>query len=145
MAEETGSPEGPALLVDRHHAIPLSEISWSFSASGGPGGQHANTANTRVLLRFDITESSAFSPAERDRLAERLGGVLRISVADERSQWRNRELALERLAQRLRAALRRDPPRVPTRPTRGSKERRLDDKRLRASTKAGRQRPSDDE
>jgi ribosome-associated protein len=123
----------------------MSEISWTFSASGGPGGQHANTSNTRAEARFDISASTAFPPHEQERLIERLGSVIRVAASDERSQFRNRELALERLAQRIATALKTTPPRVATRPTRGSKERRLVGKRLRSETKAGRQRPKTDE
>ena len=123
----------------------MSEITWSFTASGGPGGQHANTSNTRAELRFDLTQSGAFSEEERARLIERLGEIVRIAASDERSQYRNRALALERLASKINEALHRDPPRVATRPTRGSKERRLDTKRIRSATKARRQRPTSDE
>jgi ribosome-associated protein len=136
---------GDYLQVNRRRRIPMSEITWSFSASGGPGGQHANTSNTRAEARFDIAATAAFPPYERDQLIERLGPVLRIVASDERSQYRNRELALDRLARRLEDALRRDPPRVATRPTRGSKERRLVGKRIRSETKTGRQRPKDEE
>ena len=132
------------LRIDDRHAVPVSEITWTFGASGGPGGQHANTSNTRAELRFDITRSTAFSEPERDRLLDRLGPIVRIAASDERSQWRNRELALERLADRLAAGLRRRPSRTPTRPTRASKERRLEEKRRRATTKQSR-RPQGDE
>jgi ribosome-associated protein len=143
----TESPEhaGDRLRVNRHRSIPMAELEWSFTASGGPGGQHANTSNTRAEVRFDIVASEAFPPHERDRLVERLGPIVRVAASDERSQYRNRELALERLARRIADALRIDRPRVATRPTRGSKERRLVDKRLRSETKAGRQRPNRDE
>jgi ribosome-associated protein len=143
----TTPPEhsGETLRVNRYRAIPLAELEWSFTASGGPGGQHANTSNTRAEVRFDIASSGAFPPHERDRLIERLGPIVRVAASDERSQYRNRELALERLAKRIADALRVDPPRVATRPTRGSKERRLVDKRLRSETKAARQRPNRDD
>jgi len=138
-------PDGELLRINRRRTIPMSEISWTFSASGGPGGQHANTSNTRAEVRFDISASSAFPPHEQALLVERLGSVVRVAASDERSQYRNRELALERLAGRLASALKTAPPRVATRPTRGSKERRLVGKRLRAETKARRQRPNTDE
>jgi ribosome-associated protein len=144
MSDES-APPGEYLRINRRRTIPMSEITWNFSASGGPGGQHANTSNTRAEVRFDIAATEAFPAHERDRLIERLGTVVRIAASDERSQYRNRELALERLARRLNDALRRDPPRVATRPTRGSKERRLVGKRIRSETKAGRQRPKDEE
>jgi ribosome-associated protein len=144
MSEEPASPR-ETLRINRRRAIPMSEIAWTFSASSGPGGQHANTSNTRAEARFDLSATTAFPPAERELLIERLGPVVRVVASDERSQWRNRELALERLAERIAAALRREPPRVATRPTKGSKERRLAGKRQRSATKAGRQRPNPEE
>ena len=93
--------------------IPASELSWRFSRSGGPGGQHANTSDTRVEVRFDIAGSPSLGPRQRARLQERLGDEVRVVAADERSQARNRDLALERLCERLAAALRVDPPRRP--------------------------------
>jgi ribosome-associated protein len=144
MSDPVEQP-GEVLRINRHRAIPIAEISWTFSASGGPGGQHANTSNTKAEVRYDIAASHAFPTHEQDRLIERLGRVIRIVASDERSQYRNRELALERLAKRINEALRRDPPRVATRPTRGSKERRLDGKRIRSETKATRQRPQTDD
>src|ERR1017187_7909037 len=89
------------LRVGRHVVIPASELEWRFSASGGPGGQHANTANTRVELIFDVAGSAALGPRQRARLLERLGPSVRVVVVDERSQVRNRQIALERLAERL--------------------------------------------
>jgi ribosome-associated protein len=144
MAEEEERHDAD-LPIGRHRFIPRSELIWTFSSSGGPGGQHANTSNTRAELRFDLARSSAFPTAERDRLVDILGPVVRVSVADERSQWRNRQAARERLAAKLESALRRDPPRVATRPSRGSKERRLLAKRLRSITKSGRSTTRDDE
>jgi ribosome-associated protein len=143
MVESTGS-DG-VLRVNRSLAIPLSELSWRFSGSGGPGGQHANTANTRAEVRFDVAASPSLGPWRRARLLDRLGPTVRAVASDERSQARNRALALERLAAKLAAALRTDPPRRPTKPTAGSKERRLDSKRRRATTKQDRRRPTADE
>ena len=112
-----------------HLAIPLTELTWRFSGSGGPGGQHANTANTRVEVVFDVAGSSSLGPRQRARLLERLGPSVRVVASDERSQARNRDLALQRLAGRLADALRPVTPRRPTRPTAASKRRRLDHKR----------------
>lgn len=121
--------------------IPRHELEVSFQASGGPGGQHANKAATRVELRFDAAASPSLRPSQKERVVERLGPVVRIVVDDERSQLRNRELAEKRLVARLAAALHVDPPRRPTRPSRGAKERRLRSKRQRSETKANRRRP----
>lgn len=133
-----------ALRVSGSCSIPLTELSWRFSRSGGPGGQHANTADTRVEVRFDIEASPSLGPRQRARLLERLGPEVRVVVADERSQSRNRALALERLGERLAAGLRVDPPRRATRPTTASVRRRLDDKRRHADRKAGRRRVDPD-
>jgi ribosome-associated protein len=126
----------------RHLVIPAGELEWRFSASGGPGGQHANTANTRVELTFDIARSGALGPRQRARLLDKLGVALRIVVTDERSQARNRQLALERLAERLDEALRVERPRRPTLPTKASRERRLRAKQLRSARKVERRSPT---
>src|SRR5436190_4134822 len=94
------------LVVTRSCRIPLDELEWRFSASGGPGGQHANTANTRAEVRFDVAASPSLGPRQRARLLEKVGPTVRVVASDERSQARNRDLALERLAGRLAAALR---------------------------------------
>jgi ribosome-associated protein len=135
---------GEVLRVGTFLDIPLEEFEWRFSASGGPGGQHANTSNTKVEIRFVIAASRALTPDQRETLLSRLGPVVRVVVSDERSQMRNRELALDRLAERLASALTMTTPRRPTRPTRGSKERRLEDKRLTAEKKRGRGRPTEE-
>lgn len=124
--------------------IPTRELSWRFSRSGGPGGQHANTADTRVELRFDIARSPSLGPRQRARLLERIGPELRVVAADERSQARNRALALERLVERLAAALRVDAPRQPTRPSRASVRRRLEAKRRQGERKSARRRVDPD-
>jgi ribosome-associated protein len=121
--------------------LPERELSWQFSRSGGPGGQSVNTADSRVQLRFDVARSPSLSEEMRARAAGRLGdrlvdGVLVITAAEHRSQWRNRVVAEQRLAAVLRDALR--PPRKrrrPTRPTRASQTRRLDTKRRRGELK----------
>ena len=130
------------LRVSRSCSLPLDELTWRFTGSGGPGGQHANTANTRAEVRFDIETSPSLGPRQRARLMEKLGPSVRVVASDERSQARNRQLALDRLAARLAEALRVPRPRHPTSPTAGSKRRRLDQKRLRSETKRQRSRPS---
>ena len=125
--------------------LPRSELDVSFSPSGGPGGQHANRSNTRVELRFDIAESSAFSDAQRQRLIARLGPEIRIVADEHRSQLRNRAVAEERLVERLRDGLRVDKPRRATRPTRASQKRRVDAKQRRSDIKSNRRRPSRDD
>jgi ribosome-associated protein len=131
------------LRVNGSLRIPESELRWRFSRSGGPGGQHANTADTRVELRFDVAGSPSLGPRQRARLVAKLGPEVRVVAADERSQARNRALALERLRDRLRDALRVDAPRRPSAPTRASVERRLEAKRRRSARKAERRRPYD--
>jgi ribosome-associated protein len=133
------------LRVTRSLSVPLSELSWRFSASGGPGGQHANTSNTRAEVRFDVATSPSLGPRQRARLLDRLGPEVRVVASDERSQARNRALALERLAFRLADALRVEPTRTATKPTRASQRRRVDAKRRRSETKQlrGRVRPDD--
>jgi ribosome-associated protein len=133
------------LSVNRSLRIPLDELEWRFSASGGPGGQHANRSNTRVEVRFDVESSPSLGPRQRARLLERLGPSVRVVVDAERSQLRNRALALSRLADRLAGALRVDAPRTATRPTAGSRERRLAEKRHRSERKQQRRRPPADD
>jgi ribosome-associated protein len=116
-------------------AIPLDELEWRFSGPGGPGGQHANTSNTRVEVRFDVARSPSLSPQERARLLERLGPVVRVVAADTRSQARNRELALFRLRERLAAALRTPRRRRATAPSAAARRRRVEAKRRRGDLK----------
>lgn len=125
--------------------IPYSELEWRVTRSGGPGGQHANTADTRVEVRFRVEGSSALGPGQRARLLARLGPVVSAVAADTRSQARNREIALERLRERLVAGLAVARVRRPTRPGRGAREARLDAKRRRGDTKRGRGRPGADD
>ena len=129
------------LRVTRSCEIPLDELEWRFTGSGGPGGQHANTANTRVEVRFDVAGSPSLGPRQRARLLDKVGPVVRVVAADERSQARNRALALERLAARLAEGLRIETPRVATKPSRAKKQARLDDKRRRSEVKRGRSKP----
>lgn len=132
------------LRVSRSLVLPIGELEIRASTSGGPGGQHANRSHTRVEVRFDIRASESLGPRQRSRLLERLGPTVRVVASDERSQLRNRELALERLSAKLAAALRMERPRRPTRPTSGSVQRRLEAKRMRARRKADRRTPTDD-
>lgn len=124
--------------------LPLAEVELRTSRSSGPGGQHAQRSETRVEAVFDVEASQALSPAQKRRVVARSGRVLRAIAQDERSQARNRELAVERLVERLREALRVERARVPTRRPRAAEERRLDAKRRRAATKRLR-RPAPDE
>ena len=136
---------GQPLRVTRSCVIPPDDLEWRFSGSGGPGGQHANTANTRVELLFDVEGSAALGPRQRTRLLERLGPRVRIVVSERRSQLQNRELALERLRDRLAGALHVEPSRVATRPTRASKRARVESKRRQSERKRSRQTPRADD
>jgi ribosome-associated protein len=129
------------MRVTRSVVLPLAEIELRFSRSSGPGGQHANTAETRVEAVFDVEASSALSDAQKRRVVAKAGPTLRAVAQDERSQARNRELAVERLVAQLREALRVERRRVPTKPTAASRERRLEEKKRRAETKRRRRRP----
>jgi ribosome-associated protein len=126
-------------------AVPLSEIAVRTSRSSGPGGQHANVTASRVEAVFDVGESAALSEAQKARIAGRLGPRVTASAQDTRSQRRNRELALERLAQRLATALEVRRPRTPTRPTPSSQRKRVESKRRRTQVKRARRRPTDED
>jgi ribosome-associated protein len=144
--DEVAEPRNErVLVVSRSCRIGLDELEWRFTGSGGPGGQHANTANTRVELRFDIAGSPTLGPRQRARLLEKLGPSVRVVASDERSQSRNRALALERLRERLADALHIEAPRHATRPTRAAKQRRLDQKKHRSGIKRDRRSPRDSE
>ena len=125
--------------------VPLTEVELRTSRSSGPGGQHANVTASRVEAVFDVHASQALSEAQRHRIASRLGPRVTASAQDTRSQLRNRELALERLAHRLGAALEVRRARRPTRPTKAAKQRRLEGKRRRGETKRARRRPGADD
>jgi len=112
-----------------------SEIAFRFSRSSGPGGQHAQKSSTRVEALFDVEDSAGLSPAERRRVLERIGPVVRAIAQDERSQLRNRELATDRIVEQLREAVKVRRKRKATRPTAASRERRLDEKKRRGQTK----------
>lgn len=104
--------------------IPAGELRWRYSSSGGPGGQHANTSNTRAEVFFDAAASDALSPAERELVTGRLGPLVRVVASDERSQLQNRRLAMERLGERIAEALEIPPDRRPTSPSRRELSRR---------------------
>ena len=135
--------DGESIRVNRTVAIPLDEIELRYSRSSGPGGQHAQKSETRVEAIFDVESSAALSDAQKRRVVSRAGPVIRAVAQDERSQARNRELAVERVVEHLREALRVPRRRVPTRPTEASKERRLEDKRRRSQVKRLRGGPDD--
>ena len=122
-------------------AIPMAEIELRTSRSSGPGGQHANVTASRVEASFDVSASSALTDEQRARISARLGPRVTASAQDTRSQHRNRELALERLAERLAHALEVRRPRTRTRPTRASQRRRVESKKRRGDIKRARRRP----
>ena len=128
--------------MTRSVTLPVDEIELRFSRSSGPGGQHAQRSETRVEAILDIEASSALTAVQKRRVVARAGPVLRAVAQDERSQSRNRELAVERLVERLREALQVERPRRPTTPTAAARRRRLDDKRRRAETKRLRRPPT---
>ena len=121
--------------------LPVSEVEFRTSRSSGPGGQHAQKSETRVEALLDVEATSALSDAQKRRVVAKAGPVLRAVAQDERSQLRNRELALERLADRLREGLRLQRRRVPTKPSKAAQERRLEQKRRRGETKKLRRPP----
>ena len=133
--------DGESIRVTRSVAIPAAEIELRFSRSSGPGGQHAQKTESRVEAVFDVEASAALSQAQKRRVLAKTGPVMRAVAQDERSQWRNRELAVERLVEALREALRVERKRVPTRPSAAARERRLEEKRRRAQTKRLRRPP----
>jgi ribosome-associated protein len=138
------------LLISSALTIPSAELGWRFSRSSGPGGQHVNTSDSRVELIWDVVGSTVLSDEQRATLLMRLGrrlidGTIVVSASERRSQLRNREMALNRLAEIVTTALLPDAtPRRPTRPTRGSVRRRLADKEQRSETKQQRKRPPTD-
>jgi ribosome-associated protein len=136
--------EGESIRVTRSVSIPLAEIRLRVSRSSGPGGQHANTSETRVEASLDLRSTTALTERQRARAIARAGGVVRAVAQDERSQARNRELALERLADRLREALRVERRRIATSPSASSRERRLESKRRRSAVKRRRARPEEE-
>jgi ribosome-associated protein len=134
--------EQDRIRVTRSVLLPLAEVQLRFSRSSGPGGQHANTSETRVEASLDVEASSALTEAQKRRVTAKAGPVLRAVAQDERSQLRNRELAVERLVEQLRQALKVERRRVATKPTAASRERRLESKRRRSETKKLRRPPA---
>jgi ribosome-associated protein len=132
-----------SIRVTRSVVLPLSEVQLRTSRSSGPGGQHAQKSETRVEAVFDVQASSALTDLQKRRVVAKAGPVLRAVAQDERSQLRNRELALERLVTALHDALRVERRRVPTRPTATSRERRLEEKRRRSQVKRLRKPPGE--
>jgi ribosome-associated protein len=126
---------GESIRVTRSVVLPLTEVELQISRSSGPGGQHAQKSETRVVAVFDVEASNALTETQKRRVISRAGPVLRAVAQDERSRTRNRELALERLVASLREALRVPRKRVPTKPTAASRERRLEQKKRRSRTK----------
>jgi ribosome-associated protein len=135
--------DGDSIRVTRSVVLPLSEVELQVSRSSGPGGQHAQKSETRVVAVFDVEASNALTEAQKRRVVARAGPVLRAVAQDERSRTRNRELALERLAATLRDALRVERKRVPTKATAAARERRLQGKKRRSQTKRLRRSPPD--
>ncbi|MDH3705009.1 MAG: alternative ribosome rescue aminoacyl-tRNA hydrolase ArfB [Acidimicrobiia bacterium] len=125
--------------------IPSRDLRWRFTTSGGPGGQHANRSQTTAELTIDLESAVGVDDGVRQRLVERLGPVLRVSVDDTRSQTRNREIALERATAMLRSARQRPKARRATKPSRSAKRRRVEAKRRRSQTKRDRRRPGPDD
>ena len=143
MSIRMAAMEPDSIRVTRSVVLPLAEVELRFSRSSGPGGQHANTAETRVEAILDIEASSALTDAQKRRVLAKAGPTLRAIAQDERSQWRNRELAVDRLVEQLRKALKVERRRVATKPTKASRERRLESKKRRSTTKKLRRPPAD--
>lgn len=145
MNDETPEPDGGVRIHD-DLVIPSSELDFTYSTGGGPGGQHVNRSATRVALQFDVAHSPSLDEQTRARLFDRLGsrldsrGVLRITVHESRSQYRNRAIAVQRLRTILADALREEKERTPTEPSRSERERRIVYKRRRSAIKRDRRR-----
>jgi ribosome-associated protein len=135
--------DGESIRVTRSVRVPLSEIELRTSRSSGPGGQHAQKTESRVEAVFDVEASSALTTAQKRRVVAKAGPVLRAVAQDERSQARNRALAVERLVETLRQALRVPRRRIATAPTAASRKRRLEQKKRRAETKRLRRPPGE--
>lgn len=133
------------LVVNRGLRIPLGEIELRASRSSGPGGQHANKTSSRIEAVYDVAKSAAPSASQRTKLLNTFGPVVRATAQDERSQLRNRELALMRLGMRLEGALVVRRNRVATKPSRAAKQKRINAKRARSQTKAARRRPASED
>jgi ribosome-associated protein len=135
--------DSESIRVTRSVVVPRSEIELRTSRSSGPGGQHAQKSETRVEAVFDVEASSALSDAQKRRVVAKAGPVLRAIAQDERSQLRNKELAIERVVASLREALRVPRRRVPTKPSAASRKRRLEQKKRRSQVKRLRRQPPD--
>lgn len=132
------------MITVRGHVIPDSDLTWRFSRASGPGGQHVNTTDTRVQLVFDLAGSDALPERLKQRLVARLGDEVVVVASEHRSQLRNRRAAEDRLADVLEEAMRPPPPpRVPTKPSKRSQQRRINEKKRRGETKRLRGRPVD--
>ena len=134
--------ESESIRVTRSVALPRDEIELRFSRSSGPGGQHAQKSETRVEALFDVEASSALTPVQKRRVIAKTGPRLQSVAQDERSQLRNRELAVERLVEKLRAALKVERRRVATKPSAAARKRRLESKKRRSETKRLRRPPA---
>jgi ribosome-associated protein len=132
-----------SIQVQSRLAIPLDEIGFRYSRSSGPGGQHAQKTETRAEALFDVDASQTLSAAQKERLRKRVGPVVRAVAQDERSRTLNRELALDRLAAAIRAGLRVERKRRPTKPSAAARERRLEEKKRRGRAKKLRRPPDD--
>jgi ribosome-associated protein len=133
-----------SLFIKTRLTIPSDEVALRVTTSGGPGGQHANRSLTRVVASFDVEGSQVLNHADRELLLAKIGSVVRSSASRFRSQGQNRSAALEQLAQKIAVALTRLPPRRATKPTKGSKERRVDEKKARGRVKQQRRTPLED-
>lgn len=133
------------LRINERLTLPIDELLIRASRSSGPGGQHANVTSSRIEVVFDVAASETLTDWQRDRITSRLGATVTAVSQDSRSQRRNRELALERLVEKLAGALVVQRARRATKPSRGAKERRLQAKRRTSGNKAGRKRPSSDD
>ncbi|CAA9326453.1 MAG: Hypothetical protein YaeJ with similarity to translation release factor [uncultured Nocardioidaceae bacterium] len=126
------------------HVVPDADLTWQFSRSSGPGGQNVNKTDTRAQLSFDLAATDAFPEHLKERMLDRLGDQVVIVASEYRSQLRNRRAAEERLAELLQEAMRPPPPpRVPTKPSKASQQRRMDQKKQHGRTKRLRGRPED--
>jgi ribosome-associated protein len=141
VQSDVNAPGGKSIRVTRSVLLPLDEIELRTSRSSGPGGQHANKAETRVEALFDVAASPSLTDAQRRRVIAKAGPVLRAVAQDERSQLRNRELAVERLVERLRDALRVERRRVATKPSAAARARQREQKERRSETKRLRRNP----
>jgi ribosome-associated protein len=132
-----------SIQVTARLAIPLEEVQLRYSRSSGPGGQHAQKTETRVEAVFEVGASETLTAVQKRRLTARVGSVVRAVAQDERSRWRNRELALERLAETIRAGIRVERKRRPTKPSAAARKRQLESKRRRSEVKRLRKPPTE--